>query len=175
MTRAQQGEAEWEGLTAAAQAASARAHAPHSNLRVGAALEDAAGGIHSGCNVENASFGLTMCAERVALFRAVAEGEREFRRLVIFSPDAGPLSPCGACRQVLAEFCPDLAIVSVGRSGDRRRFQLAELLPEAFGWPAGNTQPAGGSVAEGEARPPGKSRPRSGECSPGGGGRRDGT
>ncbi len=139
MARAPQEEAEWEKLAAAAQAASARAHAPYSKLRVGAALQDASGGVHPGCNVENSSFGLTMCAERVALFRAVAAGEREFRKLVIFSPDAAPLSPCGACRQVLAEFCPDLAIVSVGRGGDRRRFQLAELLPEAFAWPTGNS------------------------------------
>jgi cytidine deaminase len=169
MARARRGEAEWDELTAAAQAASARAHAPYSNLRVGAALQDTGGGVHSGCNVENASFGLTICAERAALFRAVAEGEREFRRLVIFSPDAGPLPPCGACRQVLAEFCRDLAIVSVGRGGDHRRFQLAELLPEAFGWPTGSTQPAGGDVVEGEARP------RRGGCPPDGGQGREGT
>ncbi len=146
---------ESEELTAGAQAASERAYAPYSSLRVGAALQGASGRVYSGCNVENSSFGLTICAERAALFRAVADGERDFVRLVIFSPDAGPLSPCGACRQVLAEFCPDLPVLSVGRGGARREFRLAGLLPEAFGWPSGEAQPAGGDVVEGEGRPPG--------------------
>jgi cytidine deaminase len=106
-------------------------------LRVGAALEGRSGKVYIGCNVENSSFGLTICAERAALFRAIAEGEREFRRLVIYTPDGGPLSPCGACRQVLAEFSPRLRILSVGRGGLRREFNLADLLPEAFAWPAG--------------------------------------
>ncbi len=144
----------WEKLTAAAQAVSRRAYAPYSKLRVGAALEGAGGRIYAACNVENSSFGLSVCAERAALFRAVAEGEREFRRLVIYSPEAGPLSPCGACRQVLAEFCPNLSVLSAGRGRTRREFSLAQLLPEAFGWPSGDPREAGEGAAGGEARRP---------------------
>lgn len=132
--------AEWEQLRAAARAASEHAHAPYSKLRVGAALETASGRVYRGCNVENSSFGLTICAERSAVACAVAEGERTFRRLLIYTPDAGPLSPCGACRQVLAEFCDDLPILSVGRGGAAREFRLAELLPRAFEWPAGEVE-----------------------------------
>ena len=132
---------EWDHLLSAAQAASRGAHAPYSNLKVGAALEGESGAVYAGCNVENSSFGLTVCAERVALGCAVAQGERTFRRLLIFTAGAGPLSPCGACRQVLAEFCRQLPILSVGRGGVRRTFDLADLLPQAFDWPAG--EPSG--------------------------------
>jgi cytidine deaminase len=125
---------EWESLVAAAQAASQNAYAPYSKLRLGAALE-VAQGIYVGCNVENSSFGLTICAERAAVGCAIAAGEREFRRLVIYTEDAPPLAPCGACRQVLAEFVRELPILSVGREGAQRHFQLSELLPEAFHWP----------------------------------------
>ncbi|HUU54895.1 MAG TPA: cytidine deaminase [Armatimonadota bacterium] len=134
-------QSEWDHLLSAARAASQRAHAPYSKLRVGAALEGGNGAVYSGCNVENCSFGLTVCAERVALGCAVAEGERTFRRLLIFTPDAAPLPPCGACRQVLAEFCQQLPIVSVGRGNVRRTFELVDLLPQAFDWPAG--EPSG--------------------------------
>ena len=130
-------QSEWDHLLSAAQAAGQRAHAPYSNLKVGAALEGESGVVYAGCNVENASFGLTVCAERVALGCAVSQGERTFRRLLIFTADAGPLSPCGACRQVLAEFCRQLPILSVGRGGVSRTFDLGDLLPHAFGWPAG--------------------------------------
>ncbi len=143
---------EWERLTREAQEASARAYARYSNLRVGAALEGLGGGIYAGCNVENSSLGLTICAERAALVRAVAEGEREFVRLVIYTPDAGPLSPCGACRQVLAEFSPQLQILSLSHAGGRRLFSLAELLPEAFAWPKLDLG-RGGDVAGGAERP----------------------
>jgi len=128
---------DWDRLLETAREAAARAYAPHSKLRIGAALEGASGSLYTGCNVENASFGLTMCAERVAVGCAVAAGERSFRRLAIHTEDADPLSPCGACRQVLAEFCESLPIVSRGRGGVRREFDLAELLPERFGLPAG--------------------------------------
>jgi cytidine deaminase len=134
---------EWEKLVAAARGASAKAYAPYSELRIGAALEGEDGRVYVGCNVENSSFGLTICAERAAVMCAVAQGEQEFRRLAIYTTDGGPLSPCGACRQVLAEFCDGLPIVSVGRGGLRRKFELSELLPQAFGWPAGDTRPAG--------------------------------
>jgi cytidine deaminase len=132
-------ESSWEELVAAAQAASRQAHAPYSGLRVGAALEAEGGEVHAACNVENSSFGLTVCAERAAVFQAVASGARQFSRLAIFTADSGPLSPCGACRQVLVEFCRerDLPILSVGLGGLRREFELSSLLPQAFGWPAG--------------------------------------
>jgi len=128
-----------ERLVATARQASQRAYAPYSQLRVGAALLGARGHTFAGCNVENSSFGLTICAERVALSRAVAEGEREFSALAIYTPDAGPLAPCGACRQALAEFCADLPIISVGQSGAQREYRLRELLPEAFAWPGDPT------------------------------------
>lgn len=113
-----------------------RAHAPHSSLRIGAALRTS-GDIFLGCNVENASFGLTMCAERVAVFNAIAGGEREFELLVLASP--GGLTPCGACRQVLAEFCTDLPIllVDVERENLVTRTSLSNLLPDRFEFPAG--------------------------------------
>ena len=141
MKRETNQQTDWDHLLSAARAASQRAYAPYSNLRVGAALEGESGAVYAGCNVENSSLGLTVCAERVALGCAVAQGESTFRRLLIFTADAGPLSPCGACRQVLAEFCRQLPILSVGRGGVRRRFDLADLLPQAFGWPAG--EPSG--------------------------------
>jgi cytidine deaminase len=128
---------EWDRLTTRAREAAQQAYAPYSRLRVGAALESQEGQIFVGCNVENSSFGLTMCAERVALHCAVAQGARSFRRLALFTPDAGPLSPCGACRQALAEFSERLPIVSAGRGGVEREFDLGDLLPQAFGWPAG--------------------------------------
>jgi len=135
---------DWDELAAAARSASENAYAPYSGLRVGAALLGKGGVMYGGCNVENSSFGLTLCAERAALVRAVAEGEKELKALVIYTPDAGPLSPCGACRQALAEFTPALPIVSLGRAGLRREFELSELLPQAFGWPAGEVDPRAG-------------------------------
>jgi len=120
--------ADWRRLAGAARRASRRAHSPDSRQRVGAALEGKRGKVYAACNVENSSFGLTICAERAALFRAVAEGERKFRRLAIYTPDAAPVSPCGACRQVLAEFCHRLPILSLGRGGRGKEFDLAAFV-----------------------------------------------
>ena len=126
-------DAELARLFAAARAAREHAHSPYSGLQVGAALLDEAGGIHAGCNVENASSGLTTCAERVALGRAVSEGVRAFRAVAIVSSAAGPLPPCGACRQVLHELAPHLWVLSEGEPGTRVAWRLDALLPAAFG------------------------------------------
>ncbi len=122
-----------DALLGAARAVAGRAWAPYSRLSIGAALLAEGGAVFAGCNVENASFGLTQCAERAALTRAVAEGARRFRALAIASGGDRPLLPCGACRQVLREFAEDLWVVSEAASGARARATLAELLPRAFG------------------------------------------
>ena len=118
-------------LTKAALAALDRAYAPYSKHRVGAAVETRSGRIFAGCNVENASYGLTVCAERNAVFAAVAAGESDFARIVIVSSTGRATPPCGACRQVLAEFAQDLEVVMVGGRTEKRAW-LSALLPEAF-------------------------------------------
>jgi len=119
-------------LISAARTAQARAYAPYSNFRVGAALESHDGAVFSGCNVENASYGLTICAERAAICAAVSAGVTRFRRAVVVSDVDPPAAPCGACRQVLAEFGLDLPIDGVG-SRETVRWRLSDLLPVAFG------------------------------------------
>jgi cytidine deaminase len=117
---------------AEARRAMGHAYAPYSEFRVGAAVETAEGRIHGGCNVENASFSVTMCAERVAIGAAVTSGARVLRRVYICSTSAEPVPPCGACRQALAEFGPDLDVVSEASDGRLGRWTLGELLPEQF-------------------------------------------
>lgn len=119
-------------LTARARAAMANAYAPYSRFPVGAALLTPDGAIIAGCNVENASYPAGVCAERAAIGAAVAAGHRRFTAVVIASSSPTPTPPCGMCRQVLAEFGLDLAVVSVTASGATARWTLAELLPHPF-------------------------------------------
>ncbi len=118
----------------AARAASERAYAPYSNFRVGAAIVTGSGDIHVGCNVENASYGLSICAERNAVAKMVADssGDREIRLVVVYSPNAAPCFPCGACRQVLREFgCREVVVLD--ESSEPRRYPFEEILPNSFG------------------------------------------
>ncbi len=119
-------------LVQAATEAQANAYAPYSGFKVGAALQDAEGRIFVGANVENASFGVTNCAERVALGAAIAAGARKFDRLVVVSEATPPSAPCGACRQVLSEMAADLVVEAVGPSGSRR-WMMSDLMPDPFG------------------------------------------
>lgn len=118
-------------VVAAALTAQAQAYAPYSKFRVGAALEAEDGRVFTGCNVENASYGLTICAERMAVGAAVVAGARRFRRVVVATDADPPASPCGACRQVLSEFGPELTVESVSPAG-ARRWTMGELLPARF-------------------------------------------
>jgi cytidine deaminase len=119
-------------LIAAAMVAREKAFAPFSHFQVGAALETEDGTIIPGCNVESASYGLTMCAERVAVFRGVSEGYRCFKRVAIVTETATPTPPCGACRQILWEFAPDAEVLLTNLSGEVLRYSVHELLPNGF-------------------------------------------
>ncbi len=116
---------------AAATAARRRAHAPYSGFAVGAALLDSSGRVHLGCNVENASYGLSICAERNAVAAAVAAGASRFAALAVVTDARPPASPCGACRQVLAEF-GDMPVVLANPEGEQIRTSVSDLLPLAF-------------------------------------------
>ena len=120
-------------LIEAARAASERAYCPYSRFPVGAAVLGDDGTISEGCNVENASYGLTICAERNAIFAAVARGVRSIRLVVVFTPTDTPTAPCGACRQVINEFGQGAEIVSACDGSEVLRRTLPELLPDAFG------------------------------------------
>ncbi len=111
-------------------AARKKAYAPYSKFKVGAAIETKDGRIYTGCNVENASYGLSICAERVAVTKAVSEGAKRFKRIVIVTKNA--TTPCGACRQFLMEFNPDLEIIFADPKGRSNKTTLSKLLPRAF-------------------------------------------
>src|SRR5216110_27961 len=119
-------------LIAKAAAARENAVAPYSGFKVGAALETKDGRIYTGCNIENVSYGLTVCAERVALWKALSEGAREFARIAIVTDAPAVTPPCGACRQLLWEYCGDIPVHLHSLKGIDRMFQVAELLPQPF-------------------------------------------
>src|SRR5687768_9997562 len=121
-----------DALLQAALDARANAFAPFSNFRVGAAVEDESGRIHTGCNVENATYGLTMCAERVAIFKAVSEGVRKFRRVAVAADTETLTPPCGACRQILWEFGGDIEVLLINPQGKTESFRMKELFPRGF-------------------------------------------
>lgn len=131
---------QWQALGRKARTMVRRASAPHSNFQVGAAVLSSAGEIFGGCNIENDSYSLTICAERVAIFNAVASSSRPFALLAVYIVSgeddriepSGPISPCGACRQVMAQFGPKAVVSYVGTDGTRRKRPLEELLPETF-------------------------------------------
>ena len=118
-------------LVAAAREIRENAYAPYSKFKVGAALRTASGRVFRGCNVENLSFGLTICAERIAVFAAVAAGETQFEAIAVVADSVQPVTPCGACRQVLIEFSSDLQIVSANLQDQRYETTIAALLPRA--------------------------------------------
>jgi cytidine deaminase len=126
-------ESQLEALAGAAREASARAYCPYSRFRVGAAVLTEEGDVIAGCNVENASYGLTICAERNAVFHAAALGRRAVRAVAVYTPTQTPTAPCGACRQVLNEFGPDALVYCLCDGPATIRTTLAALLPEAFG------------------------------------------
>jgi cytidine deaminase len=109
-----------------------KAYAPYSKFLVGAALLSNKGKVYTGVNVENASYGLTVCAERVAVFKAVSQSENNFTKIAIVTNTDKPKSLCGACLQVLSEFCDDLEIVCATLKGDKKKYRLKDLLPQAF-------------------------------------------
>ncbi|KAF1304355.1 cytidine deaminase [Enterococcus saccharolyticus] len=116
-----------------AVAALDKAYVPYSKFPVGACLVTEDGKIYQGLNIENASYGLSNCAERTAIFKAVSEGERNFQHLVVAGHTPNPISPCGACRQVIAEFCsPDMVVTLIGDNGVEKEMTVAELLPYSF-------------------------------------------
>ena len=121
-----------DSLVAAARAAREHAVADFSHFKVGAALETETGEIITGCNIENASYGLTICAERVAIFKALSEGRRSFKRIVVVADTEDPTPPCGACRQIIWEFCGDIEVVLANMQKVTKTLQMKDLLPLPF-------------------------------------------
>ena len=123
---------EYEQLVAAARHARENAHAAYSNFRVGAALRATSGRIFGGCNVENATYGLTVCAERVAIFKAISEGERGFDAIAVVTDMDSLTPPCGACRQLIWEFCGDVPVVLANLRGKQKVMRMRDLFPNPF-------------------------------------------
>ncbi|HET7149836.1 MAG TPA: cytidine deaminase [Candidatus Acidoferrum sp.] len=123
---------EYETLISAAKQARENAHAPYSNFRVGAALRATSGRIFGGCNVENATYGLTVCAERVAIFKAISEGERGFDAIAVVTDTDSLTSPCGACRQLIWEFCGDVPVILANLKGKTEMLRMRDLFPKPF-------------------------------------------
>jgi len=119
-------------LIEAARAARERARAPFSGFKVGAAIEASDGRVFTGCNVENASYGLTICAERVAIFKALSEGAERFTRVAVVADTGNPTPPCGACRQILWEYAGDVEVILANLGGETSRYRMADLLPLPF-------------------------------------------
>ncbi len=119
-------------LVAAAREARQRARASFSHFKVGAAIETTDGRITTGCNIENATYGLTVCAERVALFKAVSEGLDSFRRIAVVADTEAPTPPCGPCRQILWEFAGDIEVILANLKEEKGRYRLSDLLPLPF-------------------------------------------
>ena len=123
---------EHDSLIAAARAARENAHAPNSNFRVGAAVRAKSGRIFSGCNVENSTYGLTLCAERVAIFKAISDGERGFDAIAVVTDTDSLTPPCGACRQIIWEFCGDAEVVLANLHGKIALHRMSALFPKPF-------------------------------------------
>lgn len=121
-----------DALVLAALGARENAHAPFSKFKVGAAVQDESGRIFTGCNVENATYGLSVCAERVAIFKAISEGARKFTRVAVVADTERLTPPCGACRQILWEFCGDVELVMANLQGQSETVRLGSLFPRAF-------------------------------------------
>ena len=121
-----------EELISTAIAMRRRSYCPYSRFAVGAALECADGSVYTGCNIENAAYSPTLCAERVAVGKAVSEGHTDFVRIAVAGGDEAPCVPCGVCRQVLQEFAPELEVICVNDKGAERTLTLRELLPHSF-------------------------------------------
>ncbi len=124
---------EYKKLIKIAEKARKKAYTPYSKFKVGAAVLSVDGKIFTGCNIENASFGLAVCAERVAIFKAISEGSTKFEAIAVIGDTNKPCSPCGACRQVISEFGEDIPLIMANLKGDVKIKKIKELLPEAFG------------------------------------------
>ena len=123
---------EKESVKAVAKQAREKAFAPYSNFKVGAALLSKSGEIFTGCNIENASYGLTMCAERVAIYKAVSEGAKDFTEIAVVADTVELTPPCGPCRQIIWEFCGDIPVTMTNLADKSETIRMSELLPKAF-------------------------------------------
>lgn len=123
---------DWTALIEAAWQAREKAYVPYSHFKVGAAVQTASGQIYGGCNIENVSYGLCNCAERTAMFQAVANGDRQLKRLVVCADTPEPVAPCGACRQVMVELGPQMEVLLINKEGKQLFTTVTELMPYSF-------------------------------------------